>query len=104
VGDGGSVANLISASSYIVLNAVNFGSSGAASVEFRTNTPGFGTNLQIRIGSQTATVFCTVYPAGGGAWETKSNSCFLPTKPTGLQNVYVTVSGAAKINWLRFTP
>jgi oligosaccharide reducing-end xylanase len=103
-GDSGSVANLASSSSYIVLNGVNFGSSGAASVEFRINTPGFGTNLQVRIGSQTATVFCTVYPAGGGAWETKSNSCFLPTKPTGLQSVYVTVTGAAKINWLRFTP
>ncbi len=103
-GDGGSVANLASSSSYIVLNAVNFGTTGASSVEFRTNTPGFGTNLQIRIGSQTATVFCTVYPAGGGTWETKSNTCFLPTKPTGLQDVYVTVTGAAKINWLRFTP
>jgi oligosaccharide reducing-end xylanase len=102
-GDGGTVASLASSSSYIVLNGVDFGASGAASVEFRVSTPGFGTNLQIRVGNQTATVFCTVYPAGGGAWETKSNTCFAPNKPTGLQNVYLTVTGAAKINWLRFT-
>ena len=103
-GDGGTVGNLASSSSYIVLNGVDFGSSGAGMVEFRVSTAGFGTNLQIRVGSQTASTFCTVYPAGGGVWETKSNMCFLPSKPTGLQIVYVTVTGAAKINWLRFTP
>jgi oligosaccharide reducing-end xylanase len=103
-GDGGTVVNFTNASSYIILNNVNFGTSGAGSVQFRANTLTSGENLQIRIGSQTASPFCTVYPDSNGLWHTKSNTCYLPTKPTGLQNVYVTVTGATKINWLKFVP
>lgn len=99
--DGGTVVNLTSATSYLIFNGLNFGTSGAASVQFRANTTTSGVNLQIRIGSLTASPVCTVYPDSTGAWHLKSNTCY--PKITGTQNVYVTTTGPVKINWFKFS-
>jgi oligosaccharide reducing-end xylanase len=100
--DGGTVVNFSGSSSYIVLNGLQFGAAGAGSVQFRASTPGFGVNLQVRIGSATASPVCTVYPDGNSVWHLKSNSCF--PKITGTQNIYITTTAAISINWLQFLP
>ena len=99
-GDGGTVVSLSGASSYIAFNGVQFGSSGAANVSFRVANPTAGLNLQVRIGSPSASPACTVYPSGNDTWTLSSNSCY--PKPSGTQTVYITSTGAAEINYLVF--
>ncbi|MDG4794187.1 glycosyl hydrolase family 8 [Micromonospora sp. WMMD1082] len=99
--DGGTAVDFSGSGSYIVLNNVEFGSGGAARVQFRVATSVPGANIQVRLGSTTASPACTVYPDGNGTWHLKSNSCY--PKPTGARNVYITVTGAARINYLTFT-
>jgi oligosaccharide reducing-end xylanase len=100
--DGGTVVNLAGSSSYIVFNGLNFGTAGASSINFRASTTTSGDNLQVRVGSATASPVCTVYPDSNGAWHLKSNSCY--PKITGTQNIYITSTGPASINWLTFAP
>ena len=99
-GDGGTVVSLSGASSYIAFNGVQFGSSGASSVSFRVANPTAGLNLQVRIGSPSASPACTVYPSGNDTWTLSSNSCY--PKPSGTQTVYITSTGAAEINYMVF--
>ncbi|MBR7831877.1 glycoside hydrolase family 11 protein [Actinospica durhamensis] len=99
-GDGGTVVSLSGASSYLAFNGVQFGSSGAADVSFRVANPTAGLNLQVRIGSPTASPACTVYPSGNDTWTLSSNSCY--PKPSGTQTVYITSTGATEINYLVF--
>jgi oligosaccharide reducing-end xylanase len=101
-GDGGTVVNFSGGSSWIVFNNVDFGAGGAGSVQFRAYDPGFGVNVQVRLDSPTGSVLCTVYPSGGGVWNTASNTCW--PKPTGIHTLYITVSSAAKLNWIKFLP
>lgn len=99
---GGQDAVLNSASSYIVFNNLNFGTSGPASVQIRASTTVTGVNVVFRTGSPTGTAFCTLYPASGGTYQTTSNTCY--PSPTGTQTVYVTVTGGpVKLNWIQFT-
>jgi endo-1,4-beta-D-glucanase Y len=99
--DGGTVVNLAGSSSYIVLSNLNFGTTGAGSIDFRASTTTSGDNLQVRVGSVTASPVCTVYPDSNGAWHLKSNSCY--PKITGTQNIYITSTGPASINWIKFS-
>jgi endo-1,4-beta-xylanase len=99
-GDGGTVVSLSSASSYIEFNGVQFGSPGASSVSIRADTPTYGLNLQVRLGSPTASPDCIVYPSGNNTWTLSSNSCY--PDPSGTQNVYITTTGAVQINYLVF--
>jgi len=100
-GDGGTVVSLSGPSSYIAFNGVQFGSPGAASVSFRDDNPTAGLNLQVRLGSPSASPACTVYPNGNGTWTLSSNSCY--PMPSGTQTVYITSTGAVQINYLVFT-
>jgi endo-1,4-beta-xylanase len=100
-GDGGTVVSLSGPSSYIAFNGAQFGSPGAASVSFRAANPTAGLNLQVRIGSPSASPACTVYPSGNGTWSLSSNTCY--PKPSGTQTIYITATGAVQINYLVFT-
>lgn len=102
-GDGGTVVKFNSTSSYIAFTNVNFGANGAGSITFRAKDAGYGANIQVRVGSPTGSVLCTVYPSGGGVWATSSNTCY--PKPTGTQTLYITVTSAnVEINWFQFAP
>jgi hypothetical protein len=100
--DGGTVVNLSSAASYIVFNGLDFGASGAGSVQFRVSNVNSGANLQVRIGSRSAAPACTVFPTGNGSWVLSSNTCF--PRITGTQTLYVTTTAPLTINWMRFSP
>ncbi len=99
-GDGGTVVGLSGPSSYVAFNGVQFGSPGATGVSFRVANPTPGLNLQVRIGSPTASPACTVYPSGNDTWTLSSNTCY--PKPSGTQTVYVTASGPVELNYLEF--
>src|SRR5262249_40388903 len=99
--DGGTVAQFSSASSYAGFASVDFGTGAAKNVDVRASAAGYGVNVLIRLDSPTGQTVATVYPAGGGAWGTASNSMY--PVPTGIHKVYVTTSAAGtKINWIKF--
>ncbi|MTK05427.1 glycosyl hydrolase family 8 [Micromonospora sp. CP22] len=98
--DGGTVVDFSGSGSYVVLNNVDFGSSGAGRVQFRVATTSPGVNIQVRVASTSASPACTVYPDGNGTWHLKTNSCY--PKLTGTRNIYITTTGAARINHLTF--
>ncbi|WP_405583103.1 hypothetical protein [Streptomyces sp. NBC_01190] len=64
-----------------------------------TTTP--GVNVNIHLGSATASPVCTVYPDGNGTFQLKANSCY--PEPTGAATIYLTVTGPAVLNSLTFT-
>jgi endo-1,4-beta-xylanase len=99
-GDGGTVVDLSDPNSYIAFNGVQFGSPGAAGVSFRVANPTPGLNLQVRIGSPSASPACTLYPNGNDTWTLSSNTCY--PKPSGTQTVYITATGAVELNYLEF--
>jgi endo-1,4-beta-D-glucanase Y len=98
--DGGTAVTFSGSGSYLVLNNLDFGSNGAGQVQFRVATDSPGVSIQVRIGSTSASPACTVYPDGNGTWHLKANSCY--PKPAGSRNIYITTTGAARINHLTF--
>ncbi|GLW57090.1 glycosyl hydrolase family 8 [Kitasatospora phosalacinea] len=98
--DGGTVVQLTGSRSSLAFTNVDFGTTGAASVAFRVSTTAPGVNVQIRLGSPTASPVCTVYPDGNGTWHTKSNTCY--PKPTGVQTLYITTTGPVAVNSFSF--
>jgi len=98
--DGGEVVTFTGSGGRIVFHNVPFGSAGAGGVELRVGGAAPGVNVQIRIGSATASPACTVYPDGNGSYHLKSNSCW--PKPTGTQDVHITTTGKVSINSLTF--
>ncbi|WP_447002047.1 glycosyl hydrolase family 8 [Saccharothrix isguenensis] len=98
--DGGTVVTFSGAGSYIAFHNVDFGSTGASRVQFRVAGASPGVNVQVRVGSTSASPACTVYPDGNGTWHVKSNSCY--PKVTGLRTIYITVTAPVRINHLTF--
>ena len=102
-GDGGTVVTFSANGNYIYFNNVDFGTSGASSVQVRAKDPGYGLNVTFYLDSPTGTQIATVYPSGGNTWNTANNTCY--PKPTGKHAVYVKVNTAnAQINWIKFVP
>ena len=102
-GDGGTVVNLSTSSSYIAFANTDFGAGGANSVQIRNWEAGAGVNLQIRLDSPTGTILCTVYGTGNSTWATNSNTCY--PKPTGIHTLYITSTGSnTQFNWFQFLP
>jgi len=88
---------------YVFYNGINFGTAGPASVQIRASTTLSGVNVVFRTGSATGPVFCTLYPPSDGNYQTASNTCY--PRPTGVQTLYITVTGGpVKLNWLQFIP
>ncbi|WP_051731649.1 glycosyl hydrolase family 8 [Kitasatospora phosalacinea] len=98
--DGGTVVQLTGSGSSLALTDIDFGTTGAAGVSFRASTTTPGVNLQVRLGSPTASPACTVYPDSNGTWHTKSNTCY--PKPAGVQTIYITATGPVAVNSLVF--
>ncbi len=98
--DGGTVVQLTGSGSSLVFADVDFGATGAASLSLRVSTTAPGVNVQVRLGSSSASPVCTVYPDGNGAWHTRSNTCY--PRPTGLQTVYITTTGPVAVNSFTF--
>ena len=102
-GDGGTVVNLSTSSSYIAFANMDFGAGGAGSVQIRNWEAGAGVNLQIRLDSPTGSILCTVYGSGNGNWATNSNTCY--PKPAGVHTLYITSSSSnTQFNWFKFLP
>ncbi|MCE3254382.1 MAG: endo,4-beta-xylanase precursor [Cellvibrio sp.] len=100
--DGGTVINFSTASDWIGIANVDFGSAGPGNIAIRATDPGYGANIQVRLDSPTGVQIATVYPNGGGVYQVKSNSIY-PT-PAGVHTVYLKVtSNNVKINWIKFS-
>src|SRR5258706_1802178 len=85
------VVTFNSSQSWTAYSGIDFGATGpsAAVIYMRTNVA--GVNVQFRTGSPNGSIVCTLYPDGNGVWHSKSNTCW--PKPTGIQTVYITVTG-----------
>jgi endo-1,4-beta-D-glucanase Y len=102
-GDGGTVVNLSTSSSYVAFANVDFGAGGANSQQIRNWETSAGVNIQIRLDSPTGSVLCTVFGTGNSTWATNSNTCF--PKPTGVHTLYITsTSSNTQFNWFKFLP
>jgi predicted alpha-1,6-mannanase (GH76 family) len=90
---------------YTAYMNVDFGSTGAASVEFRVSSSTGGGSIEIRLGGPTGTLIGTVTVTGTGDWNTYTTVTAPIALTKGLQNIYLVYKGSGylfNINYFRF--
>ena len=102
--DGGIYVTSISNGDYIKVKGVDFGTSGAESVDLRVAAPnGSSGKMELRVGSQTGTVIATCsVEATGGAQSWKTVNCPV-AGATGRQDLFFRFQGSGyNFDWWQF--
>jgi hypothetical protein len=104
-GNGGYQVDGIQDGYYTAYMNVDFGSTGATSVDFRVSSATAGGTIEIRLGGITGTLIGSATAPGTGDWATYTTVTIPVTLTKGLQNVYLVYKGSGylfNINYFKF--
>lgn len=103
--EGGQNVGFINNGDYIVVNNVNFGTTGPTQFYARVATTAGG-NIEIRIDSLTGTLVGTCPVMSTGGWQTWATQSCAVSGATGTHSVYLKFTGSSgylfNINWFKF--
>jgi hypothetical protein len=103
---GGLNVGFIDNGDYLAFNSIDFGSSGATSVQMRVASAASGGNIEVRLDSLAGTLAGTCAVTGTGGWQTWTTVNCAVTTITGVHNLYLKFTGGAgnllNINWFKF--
>ncbi|MFC5530555.1 carbohydrate-binding protein [Cohnella yongneupensis] len=103
---GGLNVGFIDNGDYLSFNNINFGSSGATSVQMRVASNASGGNVEVRLDSLSGTLASTCAVPGTGGWQNWTTVNCAVTTITGTHTVFLKFTGGTgnlfNINWFKF--
>ena len=99
----GNIICYIQSGNYVVFNNVDFGTGAKSFKANVVNASGSTTNIEIRLGSSTGTLFGTLSIPSMDNWDTYQELACNISTVTGKNNLYLVFTGPVNVDWLTFS-